>query len=145
MSASTFVDSNVFLYAFAVGDVRHQTAVALLRRIRASGCVLISPQVVGEVYMNLRRDVGASESASHVADIRDVSVLHPLDEQTTDGAMYISERYGFDYWDSQIVAAALASGARYLLTEDLQDGQVIEGVTVVNPFRPGFDPGSLEA
>jgi predicted nucleic acid-binding protein len=46
----------------------------------------------------------------------------------------IRGRYGFSIWDSQIVAAALEAGCDTLYTEDLQDGQVIEGVRIVDPL-----------
>jgi len=44
-------------------------------------------------------------------------------------------RYNFSYWDSQIIASALESGCNILFTEDMQHGQVIEGIlTIKNPF-----------
>jgi predicted nucleic acid-binding protein len=53
----------------------------------------------------------------------------------------IQDRYGLSFWDSLIVAAAKSAGCRYLLTEDLQTGQDLDGVTVVHPFLS--DPESL--
>jgi predicted nucleic acid-binding protein len=47
----------------------------------------------------------------------------------------LQSRYGFRFYDSLIVAAALEAGCDRLLSEDFQDGQRIEGLTVVNPFR----------
>ena len=44
------------------------------------------------------------------------------------------------YWDSLIVETALSAGADVLFTEDLQDGQIIEGLRVVNPFRDHREP-----
>lgn len=50
-------------------------------------------------------------------------------------ASHIREQVAASYWDSMIVAAALESGATYLLSEDMQDGFVIRGqLTIVNPF-----------
>ncbi len=43
-------------------------------------------------------------------------------------------RYSLSFWDAMILAAAIGAGADRLYTEDLHDGQVIEGVQVVNPF-----------
>jgi predicted nucleic acid-binding protein len=48
----------------------------------------------------------------------------------------ICERYGYSFWDSMIVEAAIKGGAKVLISEDLQDGQVISGVTIRNPFTP---------
>jgi predicted nucleic acid-binding protein len=143
MSVGAFVDSNIFLYRNALDDPRHETALQLLRRLLSSHLIVISPQVIGEVFTNLRRDAGADAANSQIRGMLDTCVLQPLDGRTTDSTMRIMDRYGFDFWDSQILAAAIASGARYLITEDLQDGQVIDGVTVVDPFREGFDPDTL--
>lgn len=46
----------------------------------------------------------------------------------------IQDRYHFGFYDSLIIAAALEAGCTRLLTEELQDGQVIETITVTNPF-----------
>lgn len=50
-------------------------------------------------------------------------------------AWRLQDRYDFSFWDTLIVAAAQAAGCRYLLTEDLQDGQDLDGIQVLNPFR----------
>jgi predicted nucleic acid-binding protein len=144
MRADIFVDSNVFLYAGAPDDPRHAMASRLLRHLLANSRVAVSPQVLGEVCTNLRRNVGVEAATARALGILEVCEVRTLDERTTTDALRIMGRYGFDYWDSQIVAAAVAADVRFLTTEDLQDGQVIEGVTVVNPFSPGFDVRSLD-
>lgn len=45
------------------------------------------------------------------------------------------DRFGYPWWDANILAAALQTGARYLLTEDLQTGQTIDTLTIVSPFE----------
>jgi predicted nucleic acid-binding protein len=50
-------------------------------------------------------------------------------------ALRVRESHGFSFWDSAVVAAALELGCGTLYTEDLQHGQVIEGLRVVDPFR----------
>ncbi len=57
-----------------------------------------------------------------------------IDHRTIEGAWDIQDRYGYSWWDSLIVAAALQSGCRYLLTEDLQADQVIDTMTIISPF-----------
>ena len=49
-------------------------------------------------------------------------------------ALRLSDRYGFSIWDGLIVAAALEARCSTLLTEDMQHGQVVEGVRIENPF-----------
>jgi predicted nucleic acid-binding protein len=50
-------------------------------------------------------------------------------------ALEVRARYAFSFWDSSVVAAALESGCDRLYTEDLSHGQVVEGLTIVNPFQ----------
>lgn len=54
-----------------------------------------------------------------------------------DAALAIAVRTGYSIWDSLIVAAAQALGCNILYTEDLQDGRIIDGLRIVNPFREG--------
>ena len=50
-------------------------------------------------------------------------------------AMSVQSRYGFSYYDSLIVSAALDAGCKTLYSEDMQHGQKIERLTIENPFR----------
>ena len=61
--------------------------------------------------------------------------VEPITLETHDSAVAISRRYGFHIYDSLIIAAALQASCTVLYTEDLHDGQVIDGVTIRNPFR----------
>ena len=62
----------------------------------------------------------------------------PLTLATHEAALGLAERYGFSIYDALIVAAALEAGCATLFSEDMQDGQVVEGqqgrVTIRNPF-----------
>jgi predicted nucleic acid-binding protein len=53
------------------------------------------------------------------------------------GAVDISSRFGFSFWDALIVETALSGNADLLLSEDLQDGQNINGLIIQNPFKGG--------
>lgn len=57
------------------------------------------------------------------------------DFEAIEPAWTVQARYGLSWWDALIVAATLRSGSRWLLTEDLQAGQEILGLTVVSPFQ----------
>jgi predicted nucleic acid-binding protein len=50
-------------------------------------------------------------------------------------ALRIRRAHGFSFWDSAIVAAALALGCDRVYTEDLTHGQVVDGLTIIDPFR----------
>ena len=57
-----------------------------------------------------------------------------VDKEIVLDGFRIKERYRLSYWDAAIIAAARVLGATTLYSEDLNDGQVYEGVTVRNPF-----------
>jgi predicted nucleic acid-binding protein len=58
----------------------------------------------------------------------------PLTVETHERAVHVAEQYGYPIFDSLIIAAALGAGARTLYSEDMQDGQTIERLTIRNPF-----------
>lgn len=52
-------------------------------------------------------------------------------------ALGVAERYGYSIFDGLIIAAALDCGAKTLYSEDMYDGQKIEGLEIRNPFSSG--------
>ena len=60
--------------------------------------------------------------------------VQPMTLDVLMAALDIKQRHGLSYWDSAIVAAALALGCRELYTEDMQHGLVINGLRLINPF-----------
>ncbi|MBF0371631.1 MAG: PIN domain-containing protein [Magnetococcales bacterium] len=52
-------------------------------------------------------------------------------------ALKLTERWGYTYYDSLIIAAALQEKCQILYSEDFQHGQTIGDLTIVNPFIPG--------
>ncbi len=64
-----------------------------------------------------------------------------LDNRVFEQAWHVQDRYRLSFWDALILGAAHVGACRYVLTEDLQDGQEIGGVRVVNPFKS--QPSSL--
>jgi predicted nucleic acid-binding protein len=76
-----------------------------------------------------------AQQAQHYLD----AVLDPLCGVYASNGLYrkaieIQERWRYAFYDSLVIASALASGCRTLYSEDLQDGQAVESLTIVNPF-----------
>jgi predicted nucleic acid-binding protein len=131
-----FVDSNVLLYAVDEADPNKQKAASNWRAaLWKSRRGRVSFQVLSEFYVNaVRKRPAAHEEAR--AEVRDLLAWNPVE---ADAAMLergwkLQDRYRLSYWDALIVAAANAASCRYLLTEDLQAGQELDGIEVVNPF-----------
>jgi predicted nucleic acid-binding protein len=129
-----FIDSNVILYLLDDGAKADQAEAVL-----AHGGV-ISVQVLNEVLVNCVRKAGMSldEAGALLAGIRRLCRVVDLTVDVHDAGRAVAARYGLSIYDAMIVGAALLAGCDRLLSEDMQDGLVIEGVlTVVNPFRVG--------
>jgi predicted nucleic acid-binding protein len=137
MNGLVFVDSNVLIYAVDRSNPKKHEAARLWRsELWNSGRGRISFQVLQEFYANVDRKWPAERQ--HVqAEIRNLMTWRPVEvnAEMLEDAWGIQGRYKISFWDSLIVAAAKAASCRYLLTEDLQEGQEMDGVVVVNPFR----------
>lgn len=132
MTAKPFIDTNVLVYGFSDLDPRKRKAVDLL----AAGGI-ISVQVVNEFVDVARRKLGRDWAAVEMALDTIRSLLDPpvpLSVEVHRAALTLSRRHGLRISDGLILSAARLAGCTLLYTEDLNDGQVIEGVTVRNPF-----------
>jgi len=133
MSADIFLDTNALVYAYSQADPR--TAAA--RQLLFNGGV-VNVQVLNEFASVARAKLGLTWAEVQEA-IENIVILcpnpRPLNIETHLRALGLSKRYGFSIWDGLIVAAAAGARCSKLLTEDLQHGQVVEGVRIENPFR----------
>lgn len=136
MPAERFLDTNIVLYGYDLESGRkREIALSLLEEgwLRP-GSTAISVQVLQEFYVNFIRK--GQSHADAVQIIQDLA-LWPVIDNTLERlghGLAIKERFQLSLWDGMILAAAKASGANELLSEDLNHGQDYDGVTVINPF-----------
>lgn len=134
MSATeAFFDTNVLLYLLSEDDAKADRAETML----ATGGV-ISVQVLNEFASVASRKLKMPwvEIREILGALRLLCRVEPISLETHERGLMIAERYGFSLYDSMIVASALLSGCAILFSEDLQDGQCIDGqLQVRNPFR----------
>lgn len=131
-----FVDTNILLYAEDSADEpKRQRARLWLDHLWLTHRGRLSTQVLNEYYVNAVRKLGMSQGDAR-AKVRRMQLWQPwqIDHQTVEAAWGVEARHGFSFWDALIVAAAMQSGCAHLLTEDLQHGQRLESLTIVNPF-----------
>lgn len=131
-----FLDTHVLVYAALQPDPRSDAARALLR-----GGGMISVQVLNEFAHVARRKLRRPwpEVRHALAAVRALCRAPlPLTTATHEAALGLAEQTGYAFYDALILAAALEAGCETVLTEDMRDGQVIDGrLTIRNPFRPG--------
>jgi predicted nucleic acid-binding protein len=139
MTGLCFVDTNVLVYFRDASEPQKQRrARAWLERLWASRAGRLSYQVLSEFYVTVtqRLDPGLEPVAART-DVRNLMAWQPVsaDRAVMERAWAVQDRYRLSWWDALIVSAAQKAGCEILLTEDLQDGQVLDGPRVVDPFR----------
>ena len=127
-----FFDTNILLYLLSEDNHKADRAEAI---IAVSG--VISIQVLNEFSSVAFRKFKMSyaEIRDTLLTVRALCQIQPVTIDTHELGLDIAERYGFSLYDSMIVSAALQSSCTILYSEDMQQGQIIEGqLTISNPF-----------
>jgi predicted nucleic acid-binding protein len=142
MSGSrSFVDTNVLVYAHdeTAGEKRDR-ARSLLAELWKSGEGCLSIQVLQEFFVTVTRKVpkplDAVLAAGIIADLSHWRVHSPGSDDVL-SAIDSHRRQSISFWDAMIVCSAASLGCEILYSEDLNPGQVMEGVRVRNPFLAG--------
>lgn len=134
--ARTFFDTNVLIYSDdGAYPAKRNRALDLIEVHRTSRTGVVSTQVLQEYFVNATRKLGLEPKFARskvevwarfqvilpdVADVLDAIDLHRLNE--------------ISFWDALIVQCAKRAGCQIALSEDMQHGQTIAGVEIVNPF-----------
>ncbi|MEI5681452.1 MULTISPECIES: PIN domain-containing protein [unclassified Mesorhizobium] len=127
-----FIDTNVLVY-LASGD---RTKADRAEEILKEGGT-ISVQVLNEFASVARRKLGMTWSETHVflSTFREVLTVVPMTEEIHVAGLALAERYRLSVYDGMIVAAALDAGCDVVLSEDMQDGLIVDGRLVIrNPL-----------
>jgi predicted nucleic acid-binding protein len=136
-AAKVFIDTNILLYSHDRRDLQKFAASrewleALA--IRGLGCTNL--QVLNEcAHLLLRKRWfrSTSEAYAVVEGFRvlgDSSVTWVEVEQ----ARSLHDQTGYSWWDCLLLASAIALGCTHFLSEDLQDGRTLDGLTILSPF-----------
>jgi predicted nucleic acid-binding protein len=135
---SVFVDTNVLLYRFDSSAPNKQSvARAELRRLVMERSIVISTQVLQEFFVAATRRLEPPLNPDQADEVVRYLSRLPLVQITPRSileAISLHRRFSLSFWDALIVRSAIEAGADTLYTEDLQEGQVIEGLTIVDPF-----------
>ncbi len=133
-----FIDTNVLLYAKDTSELSKQKAArqwieALLRK----NVAVLSAQSLREYYSNmLRLDRRANAVQALRAEIGVLDLLVPEDLRADRliEAWALQDRHRLSFWDAMLAASALTAGCTIFLSEDMNSGQKIGALTIVNPF-----------
>ena len=141
MTEVVFVDTNILVYAHDVtAGEKHIRAVRALDRLWDEQRGRISVQVLQECYATVTRKLAtAGSTAREIIQTYRPWVQCPTTPETILRASDLAESARISFWDALIVASAEEVEATLLYTEDLNAGQTIAGVKIVNPLSADYD------
>jgi predicted nucleic acid-binding protein len=140
--ARVFIDSTTFLYAIQPADVgRRKLARMWLTLLTETDAGVTNLQVLNEVTSVLTRKARKFDGGDPFMQVDGFADFgtEPIGIATVGFARELHRRYAYSWWDCLLLASALELGCSHFLSEDLQDGQVIEGLTIVDPFAHSPD------
>lgn len=135
--SKVFIDTNIIVYAADKQDKkRSKLARKLLKELDSSNSGVISTQVLQESFLAFTKKLEieplrAKQIVERLTSFETVTVQ----TQTISKAIDISILSRLSFWDALIIAAAESAKCEIVYTEDLNDGQIISGMRVVNPFN----------
>ncbi|MDJ0658472.1 MAG: PIN domain-containing protein [Crocosphaera sp.] len=132
------IDTNIWVYAHLkeLGNNKHNSALSVLETLPI---LVSSTQVLNEYYsVMLKKKVEDVYIQDNIEVIIDIAEIQLIQLKTIRLAHEFKLKYRFSYWDSLVLASAMIGDCEYLLTEDLQDNQIItyqsRQIKVINPF-----------
>ena len=141
MSAKIFIDTNVLIYAHDKdADRKHSIALALVKDFWERRTGVLSNQVLQEFYIGVTRKIKNPIAQAEAREILRAYICWSIKENTPLSvirATEIEEKDRISFWDALVIVAAYEAKCEKILTEDLNAGQIIEGIVIENPFKPG--------
>jgi predicted nucleic acid-binding protein len=138
VNALRFFDTNILLYSISRDSTeatKRDRAIALLDADDGA----LSVQVLQEFYVQATRpsrpDAIPHDIAVGLVESWTRFKVQEITLPVLRGALEIKAAHGLSYWDSAVIAAARALGCSELYTEDMSHGRIVEGITIIDPFR----------
>src|SRR5262245_4572672 len=142
MTATTFIDTNILLYAASKAPA-DAAKKAVAREALSRPEIAFSAQVMQEVYaaaVTKQLLQMTHDEAVAVLDSLGAFPVCPISRELVLRAIEVKRRHHISYWDAAIVTAAQQLGCKTIYSEDLSHGQEYECVRVVNPFSSSPAP-----
>jgi predicted nucleic acid-binding protein len=131
-----FLDTNILLYCDDRSDKsKQERALELVQLHRSHRTGVVSLQVLQEYFVNATRKLGVDPALARqkVEAFSRFEVVEPAIADVL-AAIDLHRLHRVSYWDALVIHCARASGCTVVLSEDMQHGQVVDGVRIVNPF-----------
>jgi len=134
------LDTNVLVYAVHADDRRNQRAVNIVARAGHGQCIL-SMQSLAECFdvLTKKRHMEPKAAAEEIGKLRRSFEIYAACPSDLDDAMQVVTEHTLSVWDAMLWATCRRAGCVVILSEDMQDGRELLGVTFINPFDPKND------
>jgi predicted nucleic acid-binding protein len=148
MSDKYFLDTNIFVYSFDdTQPEKKARALNLIAEALQTNNGVVSTQVIQE-FLNVATRKFSVPMKPEDGKVYLRKVMHPLCHVFPDLDLYqtaldILQKTGYSFYDSLILSGALRGECAILYSEDLQSGQQIDGLKIVNPFIKTIPPGDV--
>ena len=139
LSGQFFLDTNILVYTFdTTAPEKQQIAQQLVSDAVSTKKGVISSQIVQE-FLNValrrfKRPMTVSDAREYLNTVLSPLCQHYPSSTFYDRALLIKAETGYSLYDTLVVTAAIESGCTTLFSEDMQDGRVIRGLKIINPF-----------
>ncbi|MEA2741205.1 MAG: hypothetical protein QOH05_4512 [Acetobacteraceae bacterium] len=136
------LDTNILVYAEGVNGAERQAVAVRILGDLAEDEIVVPAQALAEFFTVLTRKARrpATEARQAVLGWHDACLIADTSASVLLDAMELATSHQFALWDAIMLAAASASGCRWLFSEDMQDGFTWRGVTIRDPFAGGGIP-----
>ncbi len=137
MAGRSFIDTNILIYSVDRADpAKQEIALEIISRHAKARTGVISTQVLQEFYSAATRKLGIDplRARQHLRDFQVFDIVQVTPAIIEEG-IDCSILHQLSFWDGLIIAAAATATSSELISEDLSDGQIIQGISIRNPFR----------
>lgn len=135
MTSRPTLDSNILVYAELEPETPKGAMAQRVIEMTAARGVIAAQAMLEFVAVVRRRRIESLPSATAKVDAWSmVFEVAPTTNLVAAAALTLVRVHRFQVWDAVIWSAARAAGATLFVSEDLQDGLVLDGMRVVNPF-----------
>ncbi|MCL2385949.1 MAG: PIN domain-containing protein [Defluviitaleaceae bacterium] len=135
MSGRVFLDTNVFVYTQSEGEtIKRDIALNALDKYDCCTSTQVFNEISNVMIKKLKMSI--AEVKQIITAINSRCEVGIIDFETVQKALDLKGTYGYSYYDSLIIAAAILNDCDYIFSEDLHDGQIIDNkVEIANIFK----------
>jgi len=134
MKGKAFIDTNIFVYLYSEDNPNKRDLC--IDYLDNHTCIT-STQAINELsnVFTKKYKLSATDVGNVISEIQQSYEIKIIDIDVIIRALKIHEVYGYSYYDCLMISSAILNNCEYFFSEDMQDGQKIDGLEIVNIFK----------